>query len=63
MRQTMVDKNTMQKTKDRATQTPQKRDVKSGAPEGSNDNCVTVIKYEHQLIWNSRWWTPVYVNK
>ena len=37
----MVDKNTMEKTKDRATRTPQKRDMNSSALEGSSGACVT----------------------
>ena len=47
--QTMVDKNTMEKTKDRATRTPQKRDMNSSAPEGSSGACVTDKNHEHYL--------------
>ena len=61
--QTMVDKNTMEKTKDRATRTPQKRDMNSSAPEGSSGACVTDKNHEHYLVWRSCCWTSVYVNK
>ena len=60
---TIVDKNTMEKTKDRATRTPHKRDVNSGASEWSIGACVTIKNHDHHLIWKSCWWTPVYVNK
>jgi hypothetical protein len=43
----------MEKTKDRATRTPQKRDVNAGAPEWSIGACVTV-KTPIIILYGSR---------